>query len=423
MQAFTFVHTADLHLDSPFIGLEQIDPEVAAVLKDATFRAFDNIIKLCIDSNARFLLVAGDVFDSGDRSLRAQLRFRDGLERLDEAGIDSFVVHGNHDPLDGWTASLAWPERTHIFQGDKVEVVPIIDGGENPMAHVYGISYPTRDVRRNLAAEFHRTEDGPYAIGLLHCNVGDNTGHEPYAPCSVEDLVRSGLDYWALGHVHTRRTLRPADPTIIYPGNPQGRNPRELGARGCYVIEVDESGHTQERFVEVDAVRWFEEELSIASLETDDQLIAEVENICTRIRTQSKGRPAVARVRITGRGPLYRTLKRPGFMPDLVQRRRETKGGGRQFAGNGRIEMEARTKIDQEEGRAGQDFVADFLQVVEGYRGDTDRLESLRPHLDPLIQSQRAGRLIEEPSVADLAAYLEQAQDICLDYLTDEGGA
>ena len=123
MPAFTFVHTADLHLDSPFVGLEQIDPEVASVLKDATFRAFDNIIDLCIESDARFLLVAGDVFDSGDRSLIAQLRFRDGLQRLDDAGINSFVVHGNHDPLDGWTASLDWPERTHIFQGDEVEAV------------------------------------------------------------------------------------------------------------------------------------------------------------------------------------------------------------------------------------------------------------------------------------------------------------
>ena len=72
MQAFTFVHTADLHLDSPFIGLEQIDADVAAVLKEATFRAFDNIIKLCIESNARFLLVAGDVFDFRERVLAAQ---------------------------------------------------------------------------------------------------------------------------------------------------------------------------------------------------------------------------------------------------------------------------------------------------------------------------------------------------------------
>ena len=422
MQAFTFVHTADLHLDSPFIGLEQIDTEVASVLRDATFRAFNQIIDLCIESDARFLLVAGDVFDSGDRSLIAQLRFRDGLQRLDDAGINSFVVHGNHDPLDGWTASLDWPERTHIFQGDEVESVPIVDGGGNPMAHVYGISYPTRDVRRNLAAEFHRTEDGPYAIGLLHCNVGD-TGHEPYAPCSVEDLVRSGMDYWALGHVHTRRTLRPADPMIIYPGNPQGRNPRELGARGCNVIDVDESGHAQERFVEVDAVRWFEEELSIASLETEDQLIAEVEDICASIRTQADGRPAVGRVRITGRGPLYRTLVRPGLLAGLVQRLRETEGRDQPFVWIERIEMQARPAIDVEERREGQDFVADFLHVVERYRGNPERLESLRPFLDPLIQSQRAGRLIEEPTVDDLAAYLEQAQDICLDYLTDEGGA
>ena len=137
-------------------------------------------------------------------------------------------------------------------------------------------------------------------MGVLHANVGGHPEHDPYAPCSVDDLVARGMDYWALGHVHTRRTLRSADPMIIYPGNPQGRSPRELGARGCYVIDVDDTGHAQERFVEVDAVRWFEEELSIASLETEDHLIDGVEDICTRIRTQADGRPAVGRVRITG---------------------------------------------------------------------------------------------------------------------------
>ena len=422
MRAFTFVHTADLHLDSPFIGLERIDADVAAVLKGATFRAFDNIIDLCIESNARFLLVAGDVFDSRDRSLRAQLRFRAGLGRLDEAGIESFVVHGNHDSLDGWTASLAWPERTHIFRGDEVEAVPIVDDCGNAVARVYGISYPTREVKRNLASEFHRTDDGPYAIGLLHCNVGENTGHEPYAQCSVEDLVRSGMDYWALGHVHTRSTLRSADPMIIYPGNPQGRNPRELGARGCYVIDVDDGGHARERFVEVDAVRWFEEELSIASMESDDQLIAEVEDICNRIRAQSDGRPAVGRVRITGRGPLYRTLMRRGFVPDLVERLRETEGHAHPFVWIERIELEARPEIDLERRRSAQDFVADFLGVVESYRTDPGRIELLRPYLDPLIRSQRASRLIDEPTADELRAFLELAQDICLDYLTAEDG-
>ena len=55
------------------------------------------------------LLIAGDAYDGGDRSLRAQLKFGDGLQRLDDAGIRSFVCHGNHDPLDGWEARLDLP--------------------------------------------------------------------------------------------------------------------------------------------------------------------------------------------------------------------------------------------------------------------------------------------------------------------------
>ena len=33
------------------------------------------------------------------------------------------MAHGNHDPLDRWSASLAWPDNVHIFQGKGVERV------------------------------------------------------------------------------------------------------------------------------------------------------------------------------------------------------------------------------------------------------------------------------------------------------------
>ena len=101
MKDFSFIHTADLHLDSPFSGLRQIDGEVAALLKDATLQAFDKVVDLALSNKVDFLLVAGDVYDSSDRSLRGQLRFAAGLRRLADAGIRSFVCHGNHDPLAG----------------------------------------------------------------------------------------------------------------------------------------------------------------------------------------------------------------------------------------------------------------------------------------------------------------------------------
>ena len=72
MKPFSFIHTADLHLDSPFTGLRQVDGTVASLIKDATFRGFDNVVDLALRHQVDFFLVAGDVYNSSDRSLRAQ---------------------------------------------------------------------------------------------------------------------------------------------------------------------------------------------------------------------------------------------------------------------------------------------------------------------------------------------------------------
>ena len=108
--AFSFVHTGDLHLDSPFVGLTaEAPPDVATLLRESTILAWRNIVDLALAEQVDFLLVAGDAFEHANRTLRGQLVFRDGLARLAEAGIASFVVTGNHDPLDGWEPSVTWP--------------------------------------------------------------------------------------------------------------------------------------------------------------------------------------------------------------------------------------------------------------------------------------------------------------------------
>ena len=237
LSTLRFVHTADLHLDSPFAGFSANAPgDVTAALRDATFEAYDAIVELCLAEHVDALLVAGDIYDSSDKSLRAQLRFIDGLKRLAAAGIRSFICHGNHDPLDGWEAGFATPVGCHRF-GDAVEVVPL-DPADPGRAAIYGYSYPRQRVTDNVARQFQRTDDAAFAIGLLHANVGADTGHERYAPCTVDDLAATGMDYWALGHVHTRQVLRSNGPAIVYPGNPQGRHPNELGARGIYIVDV-----------------------------------------------------------------------------------------------------------------------------------------------------------------------------------------
>jgi DNA repair exonuclease SbcCD nuclease subunit len=222
---FSFIHTADLHLDSPFKGISEISGEISLELAEATFESFNKIIDLCIEKQVEFLLITGDIYDGADRSLRAQLRFRDGLKRLSDAGIKTYIVHGNHDPLDGWSANLDWPENVHIFNGKSVEKVSVEKDGKE-LAQIYGISFHTRKIKTNLADKFPEiphSEKDLFTIGMLHCNVGTNTEHETYAPCTVQDLITRNFDYWALGHIHKKAIINAENPMVVYPGFIQKR--------------------------------------------------------------------------------------------------------------------------------------------------------------------------------------------------------
>ena len=178
MSTVRFVHCADLHLDTPFRGLASVDEERARALNNATFDSYANIIDLAIREQVDFVVIAGDVYDSTDRSLRAQFRFRDGLKQLADHGIRSFIAFGNHDPLNGWSNTLEWPELAHTFGGKRVDVCQVTREGET-IASVHGISFPKEAVREDLSALFEQPDGGVPSIAVLHANVGGDTRHEP----------------------------------------------------------------------------------------------------------------------------------------------------------------------------------------------------------------------------------------------------
>jgi len=419
MQSFKFVHTADLHLDTPFSGISEVDEKIAGRLQDATLQTFDNIIELCLQHKVAFLLVAGDIYDARDRSLRAQLRFRDGLARLSQAGISTFVVHGNHDPLSSRIATIQWPREVQVFGGDEVSSIPVRRGDE-VIAEIYGVSYPSQDVRENLARNFHRQPDSPFAIGLLHCNVGQDTGHEPYAPCSLDDLVGAGMDYWALGHVHTHRLLSIERPTAVYPGNPQGRHPGEQGPRGCYLVEVGTDGRCLPQFVPVDAIRWSSETLEIEGLEDDEAVIAAIRDVCSSVREQCQGRPVICGITLTGRGTAHHSLIRPGFLQDLTDTVRETECRLDPFVWVERIEARTRAPLDIESLRMGQDFVGEFLRIAAESRDRPEFSSRISSEISRLYDSRLGRPFLERPSDEELRLCHELAESQCLDLILGE---
>ncbi len=68
-------------------------------------------------SKPDFVLIAGDIYDGENRSLRAQMKFQEGMDKLNEAGIPVFISHGNHDHLGGKWTRFELPSNVHVFGG------------------------------------------------------------------------------------------------------------------------------------------------------------------------------------------------------------------------------------------------------------------------------------------------------------------
>ena len=422
MTRLRFVHAADLHLDSPFVGLGTRAPDnVAAALRSATFDAYESLIELCIAERVDALLIAGDVYDSADRSLRAQLRFVEGLRRLDRAGIRSFVCHGNHDPLDGWEARLDYPPGCTRF-GPEFSAAPVFED-DPERAVVHGISYPTRVVRDNLVSRLGDVAPGPFAIGLVHANVGNNPDHDPYAPCSLDDLRRPGVDYWALGHVHTRQVLSEGSPAAVYPGNPQGRHPGETGERGAYLVEVDDGGTVRLDFRALDVVRWDRPRVDISAMATEQDLIDGLHRAAGAALDGAGGRPVVLRVALTGRGALHGELRRPGVAEGLREQVNADWAGRSPFAWCERIEDGTAAELNWERLAAGSDFIAEVLRTADRAGEDPELLAWLTGGLDDLYGHARYRRHLggREPGEAEFAALLAEARELAADLLVEEG--
>ncbi|MEZ0003866.1 metallophosphoesterase family protein [Sinorhizobium fredii] len=237
---FRFVHTADLHLDSPLRSLALRNEELAGIVRGATRNALVRIVDLCIAEGVDALLIAGDLYDGNQTSMNTALFLAGELRRLDEAGIRTFIIRGNHDAQSQVTRELTLPPSVHVFpgRGKPVLAKTLVNGRA---VHVHGMSFADPHAPASLLPHFHPPVAEAINIGMLHTSLAGSAGHDPYAPCSVADLERHGFDYWALGHVHQRQ-VHSVKPSIVMPGMPQGRDINESGVKGITLVTIDDEG-------------------------------------------------------------------------------------------------------------------------------------------------------------------------------------
>ncbi|MDR2821277.1 MAG: DNA repair exonuclease [Desulfovibrio sp.] len=324
MDSLRYIHAADLHLDTPFRGIAQTDGQLSRLLREAAFTAMERLFRFCESEKPDFLVLAGDIYNQEDHSIKAQLALRDGCVRLQRLGIHVFLAHGNHDPLSSRLAAVTWPDNVTIF-GPAPEQ-HVFEKNGTPLAVVHGISHERNKESRNLAKLFRRdARHDCFQLGVLHCAVeGQTAGQQSYAPCSLENLRDAGLDAWALGHVHERRVLSDT-PFIAYCGNSQGLHINEAGERGCFLVTVQpQSGRfvCEESFLRLGPVQW-------ECLRLDLEGMSKIDDMEQRLGQllQDKADEAgpgcealVVRVLLAGYTEIDAALRQPDCLPTVAGR-------------------------------------------------------------------------------------------------------
>lgn len=320
---YRFIHAADIHLDSPMKGLARYEGAPVGEIREASRRALKNLVQLALQEKANFVVLSGDVFDGDWRDYNTGLFFVSQMARLHQAGVQVFLAAGNHDAVSPISRSLKMPENVHIFSSRAFESRHIDKLG----VVVHGRGFPMRAVEENWVPSYPEPVKDAFNIGVLHTSLAGYTGHDTYAPCTLDSLLGKGYDYWALGHVHRHEVLS-VSPYIVFPGNIQGRHIRETGRKGCMLVSVEGREVVDAEFRALDVLRWYHLSFEAQGWSEDD-FIAAFQGRLNDVLADAGGRIAAVRATVSGDGRIHGT-----FMKDPDKWRNELRavaidaGGG-----------------------------------------------------------------------------------------------
>lgn len=372
MKQITFIHTADLHLDSPLVGLSKLPEKLYKRLLNSTFIALKKIVDAAIEKQVDFLIIAGDVYDGEDRSIRAQVKFRQEMERLAAHDIQVFLTHGNHDHLSGSWVHIPLPDNVFVF-GEAVERSTFTK--ENVVVNLYGFSYPKRQLYERKIDEFKKVADADFHIGILHGNEGGNKTHDNYAPFHVKDLIEKQFDYWALGHIHKRKILCESPP-IIYPGNIQARHHKELGPKGCYLVTLTDSNHQLE-WIDTADVEWNSIEIDVQNFTSFQPIYQLCIEQLNKIRNEESNGKIVKLELINLKHFEGSASLLNGELLELLQ---EYESEEENFVWVSTIQVVEERQYDLEAIKGEDGFLGELLNTIENYEQCNEALEALFNH-------------------------------------------
>ncbi len=394
--SFKFIHCADLHLGSTFTGLSSNDAVLGERMRDSLFDALDAIVKKAVDEKVDFVIFSGDIFDTSNETPLTRSRFADALK---EIKVPCFIAFGNHDYKRRWESSIPFPKNAFVFP-EKLTKIKFVKG-KKIAAVISGSSFSTKHTSEDLTAAVKGSPDA-FNIGIFHCNLDSAGQDDDYAPCQMSSLLSKGIDYWALGHIHKREIVH-EDPYIVYPGNTQGRNQKESGEKGAYLVTVTNDVVSDLEFFRTGPILWQDIELDITGRTDVDSLLSGLDDI-------EKG--SMLRIRITGKGALDSIARQdPDGLAELIEARTGCKVT--------RLDVQSRPMIDLEARKNTGDFVSAVINY--GNRLESSTREELLDMICCTTTAKTLRNRFETLSDDELVQIVRDATYLIVEKMTEGG--
>lgn len=226
MEKIKVLHCGDIHLDTPF---REFNETISRSSREDIKKVLKNIINICNEEAVDILLIAGDFFDNNSVKKETLEFIKNIFMMLKDTKV--FISPGNHDPFHekSFYTLIEWPENVYIFKGELERI-------DLDKVSIHGFGFNKKYERESLLKNIDINNEN---INILVGHGEIEVNESEYNPITRDDIYNSGLDYIALGHIHTFNGINKAGKTYYaYSGCPQGRGFDEDGEKGVLIGEI-----------------------------------------------------------------------------------------------------------------------------------------------------------------------------------------
>ena len=229
------------------------------------------------------------------------------------------------------------------------------------------------------------------------------------APVDPAVLMRAGMDYWALGHIHMKYAYPSFDdPRLVFSGCIQGRDIKETGERGVFCVTLREGAKNELEFIPTASVVWQRMHVDVSDCANLPDITDKIMRELFRENGKAHCEEMVVRIALEGATPMHAMLDRADVIAGL---RKHVNDAYSAFFCDALTNLTVPPR-DKEALRREGLFPAVFLQVADAQRRNPDEAIAF-------LQDEFIKKNIQLPSAytRNIDAFAEAAENLVLDLL------